>query len=270
MSAREDQDLLRSGEMVAGHFWVLGDTREVPGTLRWRPDRGALIELTEAPTGWPLFDHGDFVVHGDTRGGLALTLLDPRVKQVSLGDRVSQVNAYTLALGAHTDPRTRWPAAVFSTSALSEWRDDTGIKVSHPGQPDDWNKVRLDWEPPARDEVPVAGASLTFAGRMSDSGWGSRPDWTVCTWQVVEVDPRVPLTMHQYQARYALPLVAFTSFASDRPDVITREIYRDPEERTVVEVWRVGATIEPEEWNPVPGRRFLVHANDLVDYPWSS
>src|SRR4051812_18066466 len=111
MSAREDQDLLRSGEMVAGHFWVSGDRREVPGTLRWRPDRGALIELTEAPTRWPLFDHGDFVVHGDTRGGLPVTLLDPRVKRVSLGDRVSQVNAYTLALGAHTDPRTRWPAA---------------------------------------------------------------------------------------------------------------------------------------------------------------
>ena len=72
----------------------------------------------------------------------------------------------------------------------------------------------------------ASGADLTFVAAMDSTGVSVEPDWSIKTWQQVLVKPDTTMKLDELSARYAEPLVAFTSFVSDRPDSITSEVLR--------------------------------------------
>jgi len=63
--------------------------------------------------------------------------------------------------------------------------------------------------------------------------------------------------------RYAMPLLALTAFAADRPDAIIEEHYLHGKRQQRIEVWRAGSVVEPPEWRP---KGLLFHAGDLADF----
>jgi hypothetical protein len=93
----------------------------------------------------------------------------------------------------------------------------------------------------------------------------SGPDLTITTAQSTVVDPSSPLPAGDLLRRFGAPLLALTSFASDKPDGITQEAYFDAEAEEGVEVWRQGRVVtQPRVWNPARG--CLFDAADLTNF----
>lgn len=259
------KEALRSGEAVAGHFWIPDGAHTAAGILRWSLESGATIEFIGDARDFPRdFESPGFVVYGHIDGGVDLTLLDCMMRSIALGDQPRRLSAATMALGAHTAPSQKWPRAIYSTTNLSEWRNDTGLRALPAARRRPRPGFTLRWQPPTVDTVRVAGADLTFRGRQTNSGFGGGPDFEARTWQEMLVVPDRPLTVSAALNTYGLPLLELTAFACDRPDAIDRETYVDPQQM-VIEIWRQGRRVEPRPWR----ERFLFQASDLRDYPKS-
>jgi hypothetical protein len=264
---------LSAGETVLGHFAPAGAEYEVPGGLSWSADDGARLELGELIPDWPHDLRGaSYTVHGRTRDGDRLTLMDAWTKARALGDRAKTVRSSTLALGEFTEPTALWPRAIYSTTNQGEWRADTGLDYERP-EPRLWQRVlrrepearlRVELRRPTRDEVSVPEARLAFDGE-SDTAVAYAPEWSVSTRQVLVANVDKPATAVELRRRYGEPLLALTSLAADRPDSILHEVVLDPASRRRIEIWRAGPHIEPQEWRP--GNGFLFHAHDLRDFP---
>jgi hypothetical protein len=231
----------------------------VPGVLTWSFEDGARLELIGDANSWPRARSAQFVVHGELRDGGDVSLLYTWVRRVALGDQVTALHASTLALGGHITDETRWPRVGYSTANLSEWRCDTGL--DHPEPPQDIH-VRIDWKPPSRDEVELPDARLVFRGCACFATTSA--DWSVGTWQQMDVAPVQPVTLGESWRRFANPLLNLLSLASDRPDGVVLEKLVHPDERRVVEVWRQGQTVRPREWRL--GSDHLFQAADLNDF----
>jgi hypothetical protein len=77
------------------------------------------------------------------------------------------------------------------------------------------------------------------------------------------VRPVAPLTIDQYERAYARPLLAFCTFAADRPDAIIYESVSDQERNERAVILRTGRTVESREWRP--DNRFLFRAEQIDD-----
>lgn len=256
-------DALRQGEALAGYFAPAGSDQAVPGFLSWSFADGAMLELIGDTGQWPRIGFPPFVVHGRLRDGGDLSVLGAWVKRQTPTDDATAVSASMLALGDHIDPDMRWPRVVYSTANLSEWCRDTGLSSSLPAPRTRPNHFRVDWRPPARRQVDIPGARLTFYGTR-DTSVGYSADWHIATFWEVAARPDAPITPDEAWRDVAIPLLSFMSFASDRPDGVVQEIFVDPDRRSRFEVWRLGQTIRPREWRAVDG--YLFHADELADY----
>ncbi|OAI39851.1 hypothetical protein AYO39_02375 [Actinobacteria bacterium SCGC AG-212-D09] len=76
---------------------------------------------------------------------------------------------------------------------------------------------------------------------------------------VIEVRRRA--SIDALHAQYAVPLLCFTSFVSDRPDCLITEVVLNPGERQRAEIWRAGPQYAPGPW--APGKGYLFWADDL-------
>lgn len=256
---------LRSGEYVTGHFAPAGSDLDTPGVLRWSAESGANLDLIGDTSRWPAqFGDERYAIHGLLSDGDQITLLDAMVRTTSFDRQLRRMSSSTLALGAHIELGHRWTRAIYSTANLSEWRADTGIKPSRPAPRRRPHDLRVDWRPPTREEVRIAGAQLAFAGQSSAT-IAYAPRWTIDTWQVVAVNADRALTVDDYYRRYAEPLVAFMVFVSDRPDTLSSEILVDTPRQIQVEIWRQGPTVESRSWSPSDG--YLFHADAVRDFP---
>ena len=259
---------LASGEAVTGHFWLPEVEGEVvAGVLRWSPEDGAALETIGEAKGWP-HEIGEpgFTVWGVTdKENARLTLSDAWAKTVDpFAGQVRAVRSSTLLLGEHTTATKEWPRAYFSTANLTEWRADTGLTFSHPNLGEQPRHLRMDWQPPAADQVALPDAEIVFSGG-SDALWTRGPGFTITTSQSMVVDPSAPLPANDLLRRFGAPLLALTSFAADKPDGFTTEAYFDRETEERVEVWRQGRGVEqPREWHPA--RCCLFDAADLPDF----
>jgi len=182
---------LLAGETVLGHFAPAGASYEVPAALSWSAEDGARLELAEQRADWPheLRD-SSYTVHGRTRDGDELTLLDAWTKARTMGERAKRVRSATLALGQHTDPSERWPRAIYSTTNQGEWRADTGLHYERP-EPGLWDRLRrrepearfrVELRRPTRDEISLPGVQLAFDGEP-DAAVVYGPEWSVSTRQ---------------------------------------------------------------------------------------
>jgi len=197
------------------------------------------------------------------RNGGDVTLHDCMVRRMAMFDQPTHVDSPTLAYGAHVRAGTRWPRAIYSTAALSEWRNDSGFHFPMPSPPASPADFRIAFRDPVRDVIAVPGAELSFTGDVETSAIGHRPDFWARTTAVMRVDVRRSQTAATFMTRYAQPLRTLMALAADRPDDLTREVYVDPRRRLRVEVWRRGRTAREGDWR----FRYLFTADDLLDYP---
>lgn len=86
--------------------------------------------------------------------------------------------------------------------------------------------------------------------------FGYRSDWFVRVQQRWVVNVRRGVTLEALHDHYAIPLLCFTSFASDRPDCLITEGVLNPNSRDRAEIWRAGPRHEPDPWRPGHGYVF--------------
>lgn len=119
-----------------------------------------------------------------------------------------------------------------------------------------------EWTPPSAPVVGRKGVNLTFSAVMETEAAFSA-EQRVTTSTHLGVRPHEPLTIDQYERAYARPLLAFTTFAADRPDAIIYESVSDKSRRELAVILRAGRTVEPREWRP--DNRFLFRAEEIDD-----
>ena len=169
-----------------------------------------------------------------------------------------------MAFGRLVDTSDHWGRAEYSTANLNEWRPETGLRYSMPLA--GGTHQRLDWEAPSSESVKLDDATLTFAGRMRNTGQAYAPDWSITTWQAMVVDSDEQLTINEYHRRYAQPLRGLLVFAADRPDTMTRELLYDAENKWHFEIWRQGPVVEPPPWRPGDTTDLLFLASELPSF----
>jgi hypothetical protein len=222
---------------------------------------GAMIELVEPRWRKPV-NTEYLTIHGLLGESDLITLIGGIVRTTVLDDRVKRIGAYTLALGDHIEPTATWEKAIYKSVNLPEWRGITGLDHSLPDKPDGSYGYRIDWERPPTQEVSVKGAQLKFVTNVEQEV-GLMPDYSLRSQQRVVVEARRPLRIEAFSHRYAMPLIALTAFAADRPDTVVEELYIHRKRDQRIEVWRAGASMVPPEWRH---NALLFHAADLPDF----
>jgi hypothetical protein len=256
---------LRGGATLDGHFWPAAGGEPTPAILRWDDEQGGRLDLIEPPWGWRAELGGPpITIHGTTAENEDVTLLDSWVNRVELGDRIARLHVPTVAIGEKTLPQRRWPRAIYSTANLSEWRAETGLKSAFPSTRRARTVVRVDARKPPIERIELPRAEIRLEVRV-ESRVGYAPSWEVDTWLDVVVEPKRAFTIDAAFHDYADPLLAFTHFASDRPDGLTREVLLDPRRRERIEVLRQGRQVSPREWRPGPGNGYLFQSADVPD-----
>jgi hypothetical protein len=259
LAQQQLQAVLTRGEVVRGEFWIAGSNVESAGTLEWSPDGGATLRLIGDTKGWPT-DLGryDYVVHGVLDAQEPITLLNTGVRSIALMNRPTELSSYTLVWGANINPASKWSRVVYETASLAGWVADNGFepRLSRRHRMDG---IRL--REPQHRPVNLPRAEAHLATEVDADPLGYRADWSVRARQRLVVDVRRPASIDDLHTRYAVPLVCFTSFVSDRPDCLRSEIVLDRDKNERAEIWRSGPRYEPEPWRP--GKDYLIWATEL-------
>ncbi len=231
--------------------------------MSWSDADGVTVELivdSEGPQWPPLGADHKFVMHARTDTGDDLTVPDAWVKtRTGFDDAARRVRGATLLLGEHTEREAAWPTVFYGTANLSEWLGETGL--AWPGH--DADGIAVTWKPPAAQDLRLPGAQGALIGRADPAPVGVTPRWSITTSRNLKIDPARRQTVVELHRRYALPLLAFTAFAADRPDALTFEVVLDREAQHRCEIWRWGTRITPRGWDPVRG--YLFRAKDVRD-----
>ena len=260
--------LVERGELLS---WLalpdMAKEQAAPAVVRFSAADGVTALLLDAPDGWPteLGGRGELILYGvAVEGGQAFTILDARVSQLAHGKIARRLRATTLVLGAHVDLTTTWSSASYGTAHLHEWMGDTGLRITARDY-DERGELRRfghEWTPPAVHVVERERATLTF-GPVMETEAAFSAEQRVITSTHLGVRPMEPLTIVEYEHAYARPLLAFSTFAADRPDAIIYESVSDKARRELAVILRAGRTIEPREWRP--DNRFLFRADQIDD-----
>lgn len=221
-----------------------------------------MLELADREDPWPNSFDETFVVHGQPHSGEPLTLLDARVRQISMGRQTSKVRASMLALGAHVMPDRRWPAANYRPSTLHEWLPETGLSIEHPDD-GDISHVVVGWRRPETRRIAVDGAVISIHPR-ADYNWSYAPGWKIETSMTFSVRADEPMTIAQHWERHGSPLLGFSVFAANQHDDLVYESYYDDRDETGIVLLRRGRRPANRDWRPNEGR-FLFSAADLPD-----
>jgi hypothetical protein len=255
---------LAAGRVVTAIVWPAENSYyRAAATLEWSFESGAMVRLVEPTDEWQLpCNSGHHVMHLAVNEGEEYTVLDARVNGLSADGRISRLGAYTLALGAHTGQRERWPAAKYSTANLTEWFGESGIHVSYPNT--DTVSIQLHYKAPERRELAVGAGKLTFGAEIDTPGVIYAADWSISTWQTMHVLPNEPSTIEELSQRFAHPLRALTSFVSDRPDSVTVEHLINADSRREALLWRVAPRTELRPWRALSD--YLVRVSDVDDF----
>lgn len=250
---------LLGGDFIAGHAWPEGSDERVPAVLSWSEESGAKLTLVEPTASWSTaLGSGPHVIHLSANIGERFTLVDAFAAHSVFDGRISSFTARTLALGAHTVPTEQWSRAEYSTANLVQWRAATGLSVTS-SQGD----LQITWTAPDQIEVALPHARLVFAGTRTQHTEAFSPTWSLDTNHVMHVEPQTAGTIDELHKLYAQPLLAFTMFALDHPDTLSRELLSNPKDKRSVLIWRAGAKLESKPWHHAHG--FLFRAADLND-----
>jgi len=89
------------------------------------------------------------------------------------------------------------------------------------------------------------------------------PDRQISTNSLLNVRPAQPTTLDQLHRAYGRPLLAFCTFAADRPDALLYETVSDKKRRKRAVILRSGRSVQSREWRP--DSRFLFRAEQIND-----
>lgn len=249
--AEKATQLLTEGKAVAGEFWPSNGGEPVACILNWTAEDGCQVEVIGTAKDWDADLGGPaFTLHGVTTQGDEISLLDAWVNQISMGKEITRLHASTLAIGALTTPDERWDRANYATANLGEWYRENGLTHSGPSRRRP-RLHRVDFDPPEVEKVRLPRAAVRL-GIEARSVAAYAPDWKIETWGEFAVIPNRRFTLDQAHHDYGEPLLAFTHFAMDRPDSLTREILVGKTIRRRIEVLRQGSVVTPA-WKGTPG-----------------
>lgn len=260
--------LVERGELLS---WLMlpgmSEEQAAPAVVRFSAGDGVTVLLLDAPKGWPteLGHRGELIIHGVTvDGGQPFTVMGARVNRLAMFDQARSMHATTLGLGARFDRTTTWSSASFGTAHLHEWAGETGLRVTDREHSEDGQLQRLvqEWTPPPAHVIESEEARLTV-GPVMQTTFTHGPEQRVVTSTRLGVRPAQPMTLDELERSYARPLLAFCTFAADRPDAIVHEAVSDKERREQAIILRSGRTVEPREWRP--DNRFLFRAEQIDD-----
>jgi hypothetical protein len=189
---------LASGERVLGRFELAGSGIELPGSLSWSAESGAMVEVVE-PTWKRRVGTENLTIDGGVEESDAVTLHDAIVRTTTLDERVKRVGGYILVLGGHIDQRVKWEKAEFGSINLAEWRGKTGLSFSSP-RPHRRSGSSFVWRPPESEKVGVRGAQLRFKTKLNET-FGDVPSWAFQTDQCMVVDARRPMRVADFVHR---------------------------------------------------------------------
>jgi ApeA N-terminal domain 1 len=187
--SEKDRAALLAGEAVVGQFQVAGADDVVPGVLRWSAESGATLDLIDDASGFPrTFAVPRFHVYGVLRHGAEVTLHDCLLRRLAFVDQPTHVSASTLAFGAQVLPQTIWPRAIYSTAALSEWRNDSGMRFYKPAprkraetqelfQAARQEKMRVSHDGLVRIRIAIAPAMEAIRGLRQWLDYGAFQGW---------------------------------------------------------------------------------------------
>jgi hypothetical protein len=254
MTTAERQQALQEGAVLRGEFWVAGTNVQNAGTLEWSFQVGAVVHLTGDTSAWPA-EFGEFrhTIHGILEGIDDITLLYAGVRRVSARGTTTMLSSTTLAWGSNIMASTRWERAVYETANLAGWVADTGLDRHY-------SRSRMAdgvvMRPPYHRDLRLPRANSSLVTEHTADPFGYRSDWSVSVQQRLVVNVRRRATLDELHDRYAIPLLCFTSFASDRPDCLITEVVLNPNSAQRAEIWRSGPRYEPEPWRPARGYLF--------------
>ena len=252
---------LEGGAVLSGMFSPAGADFETPGVLSWSDETGARLQLTALDDPWPTDFNRLFTIHAGLHGfvGTPLTLMQARVVRKLNLNQPAVIQAQTLAIGAHTDPDERWPVANFMPHGLHEWYPETGLSLGFRDKKQ--HQPQVSWKPPKRIRIPIPGATIDLQPG-ADWSWGFGPGWRIDTSLRFTVRPEAPLTLDEFWRDYRSPLLGFVMFASDRPDDIHRESYRNPRRKRHITVLHADRHSYDYEWRPNYGH-YLFKAEEV-------
>lgn len=190
---------------VSGWFWLADGTERVPGTLRcgrrpsaWRcstsSDRWARIGLVSVERRW--------LSSARRCAAKAVALVDARASQdpgiFAQSGHLAwlRYRAFTLALGDLVRDGDLWTRAAYETSALHAWIPRNGLSVVGNEHEHPLNTMQVRWSRPARETVPLRGATLTFDFGASRP-WGYSPTFSIDTKVQATFDVDEALTAQQ-------------------------------------------------------------------------
>lgn len=258
------RESLRDGQVITAFVRPAGEDHAAPATLNWSFETGATVRLVEPTDEWALeFNSVGHVMHLSVNEGEEYTMLDARVSGATADGRISKLNAYTLALGTHTDNDELWPAAKYSTANVSEWFGESGINVSYPDDADPF--IRLEYRRPPAREVTIDAGKLVFAPELTSPGVVYAADWSISTRTTMHVAPVAPCTAAELNRSFAQPLRALTSFVSDRPDSLTIERLMNAQTQRETVIWRVAPQTEVRSWHVISDYLFRVRDADNIE-----
>jgi hypothetical protein len=254
MTSAERRQALQEGAVLGGGFWVAGTNVQNAGTLEWSFETGAVLRLIGDTKGWPT-DVGTFhhTIHGILEGSDDITLLYAGVRTIALGERPTMLSCTTLAWGSQITTRTRWSRAVYETANLAAWVADTGLD-RHRAKSGVTDGIVM--RAPHRRRLRLPRSDSALVTEHEAGSFGYRLDWSVRVQQRLVVNVRRGATLEDLHHRYAIPLICFTSFASDRPDCLITEVVLNPTSGERAEIWRTGPRYEPDQWRPGHGYVF--------------
>jgi hypothetical protein len=255
------QQRLEQGDLAIGVFTPAGTELETPGILRWSMEDGAELELVDLDDRWPTDPGQTLTVHGSPNDGDPVTLLGARVSRIVDMKYAARLRSPSLFLGAHIFGEEEWPVANYRPATLHEWLPETGLEIDYePGEP---SRVSVTYQAPESRGIQLTEADVRLQPSASWS-WSYAPDWRIETSLSFSVRPTRPHTIAEHLREYGMPLLAFSTFAADRPDGILRESYFDPTTQAGVVALRRRDPVAQSEWRPIPGHYLFTEA-DLPD-----
>jgi hypothetical protein len=260
MTADAQQAALLGGESARGEFTVAGSKLTVAGTLAWSFKRGAILRLIGWADGWPT-GFGDYshIIHGVLDDGTNVSLLYAGLRSLSFNSNPNAYSSTTLVWGFHMTPQSMWRRGVYETANLAGWIAQNGFKPHYSDADRRVDAIQI--SPPAPLELRLPRSSAKLVTEHDAAPFGYRADWSITARQRLVVDVRRRASLEDLHDRYAIPLQCFTTFASDRPDGLIKEVVLNPETGERAEIWRQGPRREPEPWSPVRG--YLFRAEEL-------
>ncbi len=225
---------------VLSLWWEPGKTdRQYAGELS--RDRGGAVTIqligTLADTPFPIHDPEPSVLHGLGNQGPLFTarrLIRTGARMGAPGFASEAFRPMSLIVGGHVAETTLYDRAVLQLTFLSDWLQQSGIRIEVIGAADDKRSAAVRYEWPAT-LTSRAAIGLTVSTWYAHQGTPTRSGYTINEDVALKVELDVGLSVDALIRDAVNPLVDLVSFATGRSNAIDRLTIGTPEITTTID-----------------------------------